>query len=111
LPPGSRNTRCTEWSPERPLPRSRSAGGEEAARGCEATPCERGGCRGERRGRLAVGVLEGVVVADEPAAGGAEHDDVAAGGHGGDDAVAPRGLALQGVHGEELAAAAVHGRW
>lgn len=58
-----------------------------------------------------MGVLEGEVVADEPAAGGAEDDDVAAGGHGSHDAVAPRGLSLQGVHGEELAAATgFHGR-
>jgi len=56
-------------------------------------------------GDFTVGVLKGEVVADEPAAGGAEDDDVASGSHGGDDAVAPRGLALQGVHGEELASA------
>jgi hypothetical protein len=64
--------------------------------------------KGGRRGRLAVGVLEGEVVADEPATGGAEDDDVAAGGHGGDDAVAPRRVALQGVHGEQLTAGGVH---
>lgn len=58
-----------------------------------------------------MGVLEGEVVANEPAAGGAEHDDVAAGGHGGDDAVAPRSVALQRVHGEQLSAAGgIHGR-
>jgi len=69
-----------------------------------------GGGGGERD--FTVGVLEGEVVADEPAPRGAEDDDVAAGGHGGHDAVAPRGLALQGVHGEELAAASAgfHGR-
>jgi hypothetical protein len=74
-------------------------------------PCEKGRGRGRERD-FTVGVLEGEVVADEPTPRGAEDDDVAAGGHGGHDAVAPRGLALQGVHGEELAAASAgfHGR-
>lgn len=60
-------------------------------------------------GEVTVGVLEGEVVADEPAAGGAEHDDVAAGRHGRHHAVAPRGLPLQRVHGEQLPAAGFHG--
>ena len=62
---------------------SRSAGVKEGAWAGETTACERG--RGEG---LAAGVLEGVVVADELAAGGAEVDDVAAGSLGG-DAAAP----------------------
>ena len=60
---------------------SRSAGVKEGAWAGETMACERG--RGEG---LAAGVLEGVVVADELAAGGAEVDDVAAGSLGGDDA-------------------------
>jgi hypothetical protein len=82
---------------------------EICVRGEQARAVRQGPLRGGgRRGRLAVGVLEGEVVADEPATGGAEDDDVAAGGHGGDDAVAPRRVALQGVHGEQLTAGGVH---
>jgi hypothetical protein len=87
---------------------------EICGRGEQARAVRRGYGEGEDgeggRGRLAVGVLEGEVVADEPAAGGAEDDDVAAGGHGGDDAVPPRGVALQGIGGEQLTAGGVHGR-
>lgn len=73
---------------------------------------EEEGRAGGGRGKMGitVGVLEGEVVADEPAAGGPEDDYVATGGHGSDDAVAPRSVALQGVDGEQLAgAASVHG--
>jgi hypothetical protein len=87
---------------------------EICGRGEQARAVRRGYGEGEDgeggRGRLAVGVLEGEVVADEPAAGGAKDDDVAAGGHGGDDAVPPRGVALQGIGGEQLTAGGVHGR-
>lgn len=45
------------------------------------------------------------IITNDPTLAGAKDDDVVAGGHGRDDATTPGGVPLEGIDGEETAAA------